>query len=67
MTYWRMQLHPDHGAMAVKYTVESLAAGFKGPNDHLRPEQIEYFSAIAQAAGQPIELPRFRESNVCAA
>lgn len=30
MTYWRMQLHPDHGALAVKYTVESLAAGFIG-------------------------------------
>jgi len=30
MTYWRMQLHPGEPHEAVKYCVESLAAGYIG-------------------------------------
>jgi hypothetical protein len=30
MTYWRMQLHPDEPGEALKYCVESLAAGYIG-------------------------------------
>lgn len=30
MTYWRMQLHPAEPGEAVKYCVESLAAGYIG-------------------------------------
>jgi hypothetical protein len=30
MTYWRMQVHPARPALAVKHTVESLAAGYIG-------------------------------------
>ena len=30
MTYWRMQLHPSDSEGAVKYTVESLSAGYIG-------------------------------------
>lgn len=30
MAYWRMQLHPNDPQFAMKYAVESLAAGFIG-------------------------------------
>jgi len=30
MTYWRMQLHPNEPGEALKYSVQSLAAGFIG-------------------------------------
>jgi hypothetical protein len=30
MTYWRMQLHPSESNDAIKYTVESLSAGYVG-------------------------------------
>jgi hypothetical protein len=30
MTYWRMQVHPARPNLAVKHTVESLAAGYIG-------------------------------------
>lgn len=30
MTYWRMQLHPDEPGEAMKYSVQSLAAGYIG-------------------------------------
>ena len=30
MPYWRMQLHPDEPGEALKYSVDSLAAGFIG-------------------------------------
>jgi hypothetical protein len=30
MAYWRMQLHPDEAANAVRHTVNSLGAGFIG-------------------------------------
>ena len=30
MTYWRMQLHPADSEHAIKYSIESLAAGYIG-------------------------------------
>ena len=30
MSYWRMQLHPDDGSSAVRYTVDSLGRGYIG-------------------------------------
>ncbi|QDT39910.1 hypothetical protein [Stratiformator vulcanicus] len=30
MTFWRMQMHPDEAAGAIKHTVESLSAGYIG-------------------------------------
>lgn len=48
MTYWRMQLHPNHREAAVRYTVESLAAGYIGlgfntdPGDLTKLQKNEY-------------------------
>jgi hypothetical protein len=61
MAFWRMQLHPNHPAYALRYTVESLVAGYIGldfdsdepvgdlttvPQQNL-PEKQRYYASFA--------------------
>jgi hypothetical protein len=52
MQYWRMQLHPSDAALALRHSVQSIAAGFIGLDFAVDPGDLTKAQASSLPPGQ---------------
>jgi hypothetical protein len=64
MTYWRMQLHPADPQFAMRYAVESVAAGFIGLDFKKDPGDLTRIQSADLPAGQKNYLQFVRDMAI---